>query len=133
VPVVADVVASWPPESSSTAIAGMAGTSEVATRWVVPQPDVDADAFVTVFNPGPEPVTAELLPASSIDRARGATSAPELAIAPGAAEVVRLVLLGARPVPVVVTATGPIVVGLTVLGSAGGSVSAGIPDLGHGT
>ena len=85
-------------------------------------PDVDAETTVTVFNPGPEPVTAELLPADLVDRRVGATSEPELAIPPGAAKTVRLALLGARPVPTVVTANHPVVVGLTVLGDAGAAV-----------
>ena len=44
---------------------GVAGTlGHPVTRHAAgscPQPDVDADASVTVFNPGPDPVTAELL------------------------------------------------------------------------
>ena len=65
-------------------------------------------AFVTVFNPGPEPVTAEVLPADFVDRRRGPTSEPELAIAPGKAKVLRLVLARDRPGgALVVTAHAP--------------------------
>jgi hypothetical protein len=130
-PVVAELLASWSSASSSTGVAGMLATSDLATRWVVPQPDVDADLVVTVFNPGPDPVTATLLPADLIDRARGATSEPELAIPAGAARTFRLALLGNRPVAAVVTTDHPVVVGLTALGDAGAAVSPAIPDFHH--
>lgn len=129
VPVVAELSASW--ASTPSGVAGTLGTSVTASRWVVPQPDVDADQFLTVYNPGPDPVTAELLPASQVDRRTGATSEPELAIAPGQAKTVRLALLGSRPVPAVVTTNHPVVVGLTVLGNAGAAMSAAVPDLGY--
>lgn len=131
-PVVAQLVASWAPSSSSTGVAGTLGSTFTATRWVVPVPDVDAETTVTVFNPGPEPVTAELLAADLVDRRVGATSEPELAIPPGAAKTVRLAVLGARPLPTVVTANHPVVVGLTVLGDAGAGLSTALPDLTHG-
>jgi hypothetical protein len=98
---------------------------------VVPVPDVDAAVTVTVFNPGPDPVTAEMLAAGDVDRRVGPTSEPELAIAPGAAKTVRLVGLGSRPIATVVTANHPVVVGYTVLGNAGAAMSAALPDLTH--
>jgi len=108
--VVAEMLASWAPASSTTGLAGTVGATVTARRWVVAEPDVDAEQFVTVFNPGTRPVSAALLPASSIDRASGPTSEPEVAIPPGQAKVIRLALLGDRPVPAVVTANGPVVV-----------------------
>ena len=108
------------------------GSPVAARRWVVPQPEVDADAFLTVFNPGTEPVTAALLPAEFVDRPTGATSEPELAVAPGTAEVLQIVRIGHRPGgALVITANHPIVVGLTMLGPAGASISAAIPDLSY--
>jgi len=131
VPVVAHVLASWAPASSSTGVGGTLGSILTATRWVVSVPDVDAETTVTVFNPGPEPVTAELLAADLVDRRVGATSEPELAIPPGAAKTVRLAPVGSRPRPTVVTANHPIVVGLTVLGDAGAALSTALPDVDH--
>jgi hypothetical protein len=132
VPVVAELFASWSPSSSSTGVAATAATTVTATRWVVPVPDVKADSTITVFNPGPAPVTAELLTADLVDRRVGATSEPERAIPAGAARTVRVALVGARPIPIVVTAQHPVVVGLTVLGIAGAAVSGAIPDLTRG-
>jgi hypothetical protein len=132
VPVVAELLATWPKASASTGLAGTLGSTFTATRWVVPVPDVDAEATLTVFNPGTEPVTAELLAAGDVDRAVGPTSEPELAIGPGKVKTVRLSLLGARPVAAVVTANHPVVVGLTLLGDAGAAVSTGLPDLNVG-
>jgi hypothetical protein len=131
VPGVGRLLASWAPSSSSTGVGGTLGASLAATRWVVPVPDVDAETTVTVFNPGPEPVTAALLPADQIDRRSGATSEPELAIPAGAAKTVRLVLLGSRPQATVVTADHPVVVGLTALGDAGAALDTALPDLHH--
>ncbi len=130
VPVVAQMLASWAPSSSSTGVGGTLGSTLAATRWVVPDPDVDAETTVTVFNPGPEPVTAALLPADQVDRRVGATSEPELAIKPGAAKIVRLAS-GTRPRAMVVTADHPVVVGLTTLGDAGAALSTALPDLTH--
>jgi hypothetical protein len=131
VPVVAELLAAWPPASASTGFAGTIGSTLTATRWVLPAPDVDAEATVSVFNPGPEPVTAELLAAGDVDRRIGPTSEPELAIGPGEVKTVRLVLLGAQQGATVVTANHPIVVGLTVLGGAGAAVETALPDLTH--
>lgn len=128
-PVVAEVLTSWAPSSATPGVASTLGSTVAARRWVVPEPDVDADGFVTVYNPGPDPVTATLLPSDFVDRRVGPKSEPELAIAPGRAQVVKLALLGSTPLPAVVTANHPIVVGLTLLGPAGASLSAGIPDL----
>ena len=102
-----------------------------ATRWVLPVPDVDADGTITVFNPGPDPVTAELLAAGDVDRPIGPTSEPELAIGPGQVKTVNVARLGSRTVPIVVTANHPVVAGLTLLGDAGAAVSTGLPDLHH--
>jgi hypothetical protein len=132
VPVVAQLLGTWAPESTSTGLASTIGSTTTATRWVVPRLDVDADSTVTVFNPGPEPITAALLPAADVDRATGPTSEPELAVAPGTAKSIRAARVGTRAVPIVVTANHPVVVGLTVLGTAGAGVSTGIPDFTHG-
>jgi hypothetical protein len=130
IPVVAELVANWSSASSSTGLAATVGSTVTARRWVVPQPDADADAVLTVFNPGSAPVTATLLPADLVDRRVGATSEPELAIPAGAAKTFRLSQLSSRRVAAVVTGNQPIVVGLTVLGdAAGAAISAGIPDL----
>jgi hypothetical protein len=129
VPVVAELLGTWSSASSSTGFASTVGSTVTATRWVVPVPDVDADATITVFNPGPEPVTAELLAAGDVDRPIGPTSEPELAIGPGQVKTVNVARLGPRVVPVVVTANHPVVVGLTLLGAAGAAMSTGIPDL----
>ncbi len=91
VPIVAELLATWAPASSTTGLAGTLGSTVTATRWVVPVPDVDADVTVTVFNPGPDPVTAEVLAAGDVDRRVGPTSEPELAIGPGKAKTVRVV------------------------------------------
>jgi hypothetical protein len=131
-PVVAELLASWAPASSTTGLAGTVGTTVTARRWVVAEPDVDADQFVTVYNPGPGPVTASLLPADLVDRRVGPTSEPELAIPAGQAKIVKLALLGNRPLPAVITANGPVVVGLTVLGDAGAAIATGVPDLTYG-
>ena len=128
VPVVAELLASWAPASQTTGVGSTLGSTVTARRWVVPQPDVGADAFVTVYNPGSEPVTAALLPADAIDRRVGPTSEPELAIAPGKAKIVKLSLLGGSSSAAVITANHPVVIGLTVLGDAGASISPAIPD-----
>src|SRR5262249_22185890 len=128
-PIVAQLLASWAPSSSSTGLAGTLGSTLTAQRWVVPVPDLDADQYLTIYNPGPDPVTAEVLPADLVARGIGATSDPERAIAPGHAAIVRTALLGDRPQPLVVTADHPIVVGLTALGNAGAAFAAGVPDL----
>jgi hypothetical protein len=133
VPVVAELLASWPEASSATGVAGAIATGDVARRWVVPQPDVDGDRVLTVFNPGPEPVTAAMLPAGQVDRSQGATSEPEAAIPPGEARTFRLELLGTRREPAVVTADHPVMVGLAVVGADGASVGPGIPDFGYGS
>ena len=69
VPIVAELLATWAPASSTTGVAGTLGSTVTVTRWVVPVPDVDAAVTVTVFNPGPDPVTAEVLAAGDVDRA----------------------------------------------------------------
>jgi hypothetical protein len=131
VPVVAELLGTWSSASSSTGFASTVGSTVTATRWVLPVPDVDADGTITVFNPGPDPVTAELLAAGDVDRPIGPTSEPELAIGPGQVKTVNVARLGSRTVPIVVTANHPVVVGLTLLGDAGAAVSTGLPDLDH--
>jgi len=127
-PVVAELLASWAPSSATTGVAATLGTPIAARRWVVPQPDGDADAFVTVLNPGTDPATAAMLPARSVDRRVGPTSEPEVAVAPGKAAVLKVTLGRSAGGALVITAQHPIVVGLTLLGAAGASVSAAIPD-----
>jgi hypothetical protein len=127
-PIVAELLASWAPSSSTTGVAGTLGSTVTARRWVVPQPDVDTDAMLTVLDPGSEPVTAALLPAASIDRRVGPTSEPELAIGPGKAKVLRVTPGSGSDSAWVITAEHPIVVGLTLLGSDGASLSSAIPD-----
>ena len=131
VPVVAELVATWPPASSSPGLGSTIGSTITATRWVVPEPDVDADVTITVFNPGAEPVTASLLPADEVDRATGPTSEPELAVPAGGAKEISAARVGNRPVGVVVTANHPVVVGYTVIGRAGVAISNALPDLTH--
>ena len=131
-PIVAEVLASWAPSSSTTGVASTLGSSVAARRWVVPQPDVDADAFLTVFDPGPDPVTAALLPASSIDRRVGPTSEPELAVGPGQAKIQQVTLGRGTDSAWVITAAHPVVVGLTLLGADGASLSSAIPDPSYG-
>jgi len=131
IPVVAELLANWSPASSTTGLAATVGSTVTARRWVIPQPDVDADAVLTVFNPGTGPVTATLLPADFVDRRVGATSEPELAIPAGEAKTFRLSQLSSRQVAAVVTGNQPIVVGLTMLGKAGAAISGGIPDLSY--
>lgn len=130
-PVVAQLLASWAPASSSTGVGSTLGSTLSATRWIVPVPDVDAETTVTILNPGPDPVTAELLDADLVDRRVGATSEPELAIAPGAAKSVRVALRSSRPRATVVTANHPVVVGVSVLGAAGAALSTALADLDH--
>jgi hypothetical protein len=130
VPVVAEVLATWTSTSSGAGLGGTVGSTVVATRWVVPVADVDATTTITIFNPGPDPVTAEVLPADQVDRRIGATSEPERAIAPGEAKTVE-VPASARLGALVVTANHPVVVGSTLLGAAGAAVSAALPDLTH--
>jgi hypothetical protein len=130
VPVVAEILATWPSTSASAGLGGTVGSTLQATRWVVPVPDVDAPTTITIFNPGPHPVTAAVLAADLVDRRVGATSEPERAIAPGEAKTVQLA--AGRAAPMVVTADHPVVVGATVLGDAGAAVTEALPDLAHG-
>jgi len=129
VPVVAELLTTSTPASGRGAVGGTLGSTVVARRWVLPVPTVEGDTTVTVFNPGSEPVTAELLAAADVDRRIGPTSESELALAPGTAKRVRIAVSGARPVPVVVTADHPVVVGYTVAGADGTAISTAIPDL----
>ena len=117
VPFVAELLASWSPSSDTTGLASTQGTSVTARRWVVPRPDADLDveAFLTVYNPGTGRVSVVLRGGSSLE------------IAPGEAKVVGVALDDAAAA-LVVTAPQPIVVGLTLLGDAGASISTAIPD-----
>ncbi len=131
VPVVAQLLATWPPASASTGVASTIASTVTATRWVVTQPDVDANVTITVYNPGPDPVTAALLPASEVDRATGPTSEPELAIPAGGVRQISASRVSGRPVPVVVTTNHPVVVGYATTGRAGAAISSALPDLSH--
>ncbi len=128
-PVVAETLAWWPPSSSSTAVASTLAPVRAARRWVVVLPDVDADALITVANLGRSPVTAALLPADQVDRSVGPTSEPELAIAPNAVGSFRVTNLRIRRGTLVITTDHPVFVGLTIIGPAGVSTSAAVPDL----
>ena len=78
-------------------------------------------------------MTAALLPASSVDRRVGPTSEPEVAVPPGKAKVIELARQGSDPGGAfVITADHPVVVGLTMLGNAGASISVAIPISGTG-
>ncbi len=132
-PVVAEQLESWSPASPTTGVASTLGSTVTARRWVIPGPDVDAVATVTVLDAAGRPVTAEILPAAFVDRSSGATSEPELAIPPGRAKVFQRVQVRRESSgALVVTANRPVVVGLTVLGNAGASLSASVPDLAYG-
>jgi hypothetical protein len=95
-------------------------------------PDVNADALITVANVGTRPVTATLLPAGQVDRRIGPTSEPELAVGKNSADTFRVPDLRVRNGVVVITADHPVFVGLTIIGSAGVSTSAAVPDLEYG-
>ena len=129
-PVVVEMLTWWPVASASTSVATTLGPARPARRWVVPLPDVDADATITVINPGASPVTAEVL-AYGVDGAEP-KSAPSAAIDAGKFATFALDeigLGGARTI--VVTSDRDVVVGLTLLGAAGGSVMAAVPDFAY--
>jgi hypothetical protein len=130
-PVVVEMFSWWPPESASTSVATTLGSTLPARRWVVPLPDVDADATISVINPGSSPLTAEVLaygadgseprsaPAAGVDAGKFASfSLDELGLG------------GARTI--VVQADRDVFVGLGLLGPAGGSSMAAVPDFGYG-
>ena len=74
-------------------------------------------------------MTAALLPASSSTGASGPTSEPELAVGPGQAKIQHVRRSAAVPTArSVITADHPVVVGLTMLGADGASLSSAIPD-----
>jgi hypothetical protein len=122
VPVVAELLASWPSGASITGVASTLGSVDPAPRWIVPAPAAatGADGYVTVLNPGHRAVSARLR------RADGGTT--ERSVAPGKVVVLHVADIGAESGALVVTADHPVVVGLTVLGSVGASTSAAIPD-----
>ncbi len=128
-PLVVEALQWWPDSSSSTAVAGSLGATSAARRWVVPLPAAEADAVVTVLNPGSEPVTAELLVYDDGDEPR---SAPAAAVAPGRFATFSLGSLEGAPRVVVVSADRAVVAGLTVVGAAGGSVMTSVPDYSSG-
>jgi hypothetical protein len=128
-PVVAEALAWWPASSSSTGVASTLGPEHAARRWVVVVPDVDADALLSVANLGHSPVTAALLPADQIDRRVGPTSEPELAVGPNSVGSFRVTNLHNRRGTLVITTDHPVFVGLTIIGPAGVSTSAAVPDL----
>ena len=128
-PVVAETLSWWPPSSASTAVASTLAPVRAARRWVVVLPDVDADALLTVANLGSQPVTAALLPADQVDRSVGPTSEPELAVGPNAVNSFRVTNLRTRSGTLVITTDHPVFVGLTIIGPAGVSTSAAVPDL----
>ncbi|MFI5045418.1 MAG: DUF5719 family protein [Acidimicrobiia bacterium] len=123
---------SWSPEASaSTSVATTLGSTQPARRWVVPLPDVDADVTISVINAGSAPATAEV----RVYGVNGAapSSAPAAAIDAGkfaTFSLGELGLGGARTV--FVTSDGDVVVGLGLLGNAGGSSMAAVPDFGYG-
>jgi hypothetical protein len=128
VPVVAELLASWSPNSSTPAVASTHGSSGAAKRWIVAVPSVDADAYITVLDPGAQPGTAALLPAESLDRRAGVSSEPERAIKAGGLGTFHVARVNGDSGALVVTANHPVVVGLTMLGGAGASTTAAVPD-----
>ena len=128
-PLVVELLQWWPESSTSTAVASSLGAPSAARRWVVPLPSDDADGGVAVLNPGSAPVTAELVVYEEGDEP---TSAPAAAIPPGRSATFALgSLAGGRRV-VIVSADHPVVVGLTFVGVAGGSMMTAIPDFSSG-
>jgi len=130
-PVVAEMLSWWPDASASTSVATTLGSTRPARRWVVPLLDVDADATVTVINPGGSPLTAEVL-AYDTDGSEP-RSAPSAAIEAGkfaTFSLEELGLGGARTI--VVSSDRDVFVGLGLLGTAGGSWMAAVPDFGFG-
>jgi hypothetical protein len=127
-PVVAEVLASWPPTVGVRSVATSLGITRTARRWVIALPFLGegTTATVTVVNPGTAPVTAALVAFRTGDT-RGPSSEPELAIPAGefgafdATESTGRVL--------VVNANRPVVVTLTIVGDAGASASPAVPDL----
>jgi Family of unknown function (DUF5719) len=127
-PVVAEVLASWPPTASARSVATSLGTTRTARRWVIALPDLapGTTATVTVVNPGTAPVTAALVAFRAGD-IRGPSSEPELAIP--AAEFGTFDATDSTGRVLVVNANHPVVVTLTILGDAGASASPAVPDL----
>jgi hypothetical protein len=130
-PVVAEMLSWWPDSSATTSVATTLGSTTPARRWVVPLPDADVDATLTVLNPGTSPITAEVLafgadgsnprsaPAAGIDGGKFATF-----------DLHDLGLGGARTI--VVQSDQAMVVGLGLLGPDGGSSMAAVPDYAYG-
>jgi hypothetical protein len=128
VPVVAELMAWWPPASTSSAVASTLGSVGIARRWVVTAPEGDADAYVTVLDPGAGPAVVGLLRAGRVDRGTSATSGEHRKIKAGGLAVFHVAHIGDEQSAFVVTADHAVVVGLTVLGAAGASASAAAPD-----
>ncbi|MEX2100802.1 MAG: DUF5719 family protein [Acidimicrobiia bacterium] len=126
-PVVAELLASWPPGEGVRSVATSLGTTRTARRWVIALPDLGAGtgAVVTVLNPSTKPVTAALVVARAGDTG-GPISEPEMAIP--AAEFGTFAATDAMGRVLVVNANGPVVVSLTIVGNSGASASPGVPD-----
>ena len=127
-PVVAEVLAAWPPTVGARSVATSLGTTRTARRWVIALPNLDSGmtATVTVVNPGTAPVTAALVAYRAGDT-RGPSSEPELAIP--AAEFGAFDATESTGRVLVVSANRPVVVTLTIVGDAGASASPAVPDL----
>ncbi|HEX9467480.1 MAG TPA: hypothetical protein VGA11_03650, partial [Acidimicrobiia bacterium] len=131
-PVVAELLAWWPPGSATRGVATTLGSTRPARRWVIPLPAVDSAGLITVMNPGTKPITAALLPAEFVDRPRGATSEPERGVSPQRIATFRVVRVGDDGSgALVVTADRPVIVGFTITGNVGAAASAAIPDLAY--
>ena len=98
---------------------------------MVALPGADADGTVTVLNPGPDPLTAELLVYAS--DGGEPSSAPAVAIEPGQMATFGLGPLGGGGQTVAVVADRDVVAGLTLIGPAGASTMAAVPDFGYPT
>jgi hypothetical protein len=128
VPVVAELAAWWPPTSTSTAVASTLGSTGPARRWVIAVPEGAADAYVTVFDPGAQSAEVGMLRADGVGPRTSATNGAQRTVKAGGVAVFHVVGIGDEQTALVVTADHPVVVGLTVIGAAGASASAALPD-----
>jgi hypothetical protein len=132
-PVVAEVLAWWPPTSASTGAATTLGATRLARRWVIAVPAANVDGVITVLNPGSQPLTTALLVFDAGDTV-GPPSEPERALDAGRFAVFDLAALDAGGDHVlVVTSDRPVAVGITYTGRAGASIAAAVPDYAYGT
>ena len=129
VPVVAELLASWPPSSTST---GRRRARQGTTRRRPPLggrrcPTTTSRAIVTVLNPGTEPVTAELLVYDgATDRSATRRAAPSRPAASRLFAVESLAGGGrvrGRHAPTIRSSSA-----FTLLGDAGGVDQPAIPD-----